>query len=95
MTTPEVRELEQDEAIGVEVERFLQGAAGRRMVERFEVDRAAALEALKDMDPDDARAVRRAQNEVAVVDRVLQRLADMLTEARAAIDRLDQLDTGD
>lgn len=93
--TPEVRTLEQDEAIGVEVERFLSGAAGRRMVARFEEERAAALEALKDMDPEDAKAIRRAQNEVAVIDRVLQRLADMLTEARAAIDRLDQLETGD
>lgn len=93
--TPEVQALTQDEAIGVEVERFLSGPAGARMVERFEAQRAAALEALKDVDPDEPKAVRRAQNEVAVIDQVLQCLADMLTEARAAIDRLDQLDTGD
>ncbi len=93
--TPEVQALQQDEAIGIEVERFLQGPAGRRLIERFEQERAAALEALADVDPEDAKAVRRLQNEVAVVDRVQQRLADMLAEARAAIDRLDQLDTGD
>ena len=56
MTTPEVRALEQDEAIGVEVERFLQGAAGRRMIHRFEEDRVAALEALADVDPEDPKA---------------------------------------
>ena len=93
--TPEAQALQQDEAIGIEVERFLQGPAGRRLIERFEQERAAALEALADVDPEDAKAVRRLQNEVAVVDRVQQRLADMLAEARAAIDRLDQLDTGD
>lgn len=89
--TPEVQQLLADEAIGVEVERFLGSAAGRRLVELCEKDRAAALERLATVDAEDARAIRTIQNEIAAIDRFQQGLGDMLTAARGAIMRLDQL----
>lgn len=89
--TPEVQNLLADEAIGVEVERFLGSAAGRRLVEICEKDRAAALERLATVDAEDARAIRTIQNEIAAIDRFQQGLGDMLTAARGAIMRLDQL----
>lgn len=89
--TPEVQNLLADEAIGVEVERFLGSAAGRRLVELCEKDRAAALERLATVDAEDARAIRTIQNEIAAIDRFQQGLGDMLTAARGAIMRLDQL----
>lgn len=89
--TPEIQNLLADEAIGVEVERFLGSAAGRRLVEICEKDRAAALERLATVDAEDARAIRTIQNEIAAIDRFQQGLGDMLTAARGAIMRLDQL----
>lgn len=89
--TPEIQNLLADEAIGVEVERFLGSAAGRRLVELCEKDRAAALERLATVDAEDARAIRTIQNEIAAIDRFQQGLGDMLTAARGAIMRLDQL----
>lgn len=85
----ELASLTAAEAIGVEVERFLTGPVGRAMVERWEEERAAALERLATVDPEDPRAIRAVQNEIAVVDRLQQTLSDMLTQARVAIARLD------
>lgn len=91
----ELATLTADEAIGVEVERFITGPVGRAMVEKWEAERAAALERLATIDPEDARAIRAAQNEVAVIDRIQQTLSDMLTQARVAIARLDALSSED
>lgn len=89
--TPEIQQLLADEAIGVEVERFLGSAAGRRLVEICEKDRAAALERLATADAENPRTIRMIQNEIAAIDRFQQGLSDMLAAARGAIVRLDQL----
>lgn len=89
--TPEVQRLLADEALGVEVERFLSGEAGKRLIAQLEHDRAAAVERLVGIDAEDPRAIRAIQNEIAAIDRFQQGLGDMLTAARGAIARLDQL----
>jgi hypothetical protein len=93
--SPEIRKLIADEVIGVEVERFLSGEAGRRMTEQAEADRAAALEQLATVDPEDARAIRAIQTQIAAIDRFHQGLADMMTAARQASMRLTQLEQED
>jgi hypothetical protein len=95
IVSPEIRALVADEAIGIEVERFLSGPAGKALIERLEVERASALEALTSVDPENARAVRSAQNDVALIDMVQQYLADLHATARQATERLFQIDQTD
>lgn len=95
IASPEVLELEGQVALGIEVERFLEGPIGRHIVVRAESERAEALEALYQSDPENAPAVRAAQNRVAVVDMIQQWLAEAIIAAHAANSRLDQLDQED
>lgn len=91
----EVRALVADEAIGIEVERFLSSNAGKALIERLETERADALEELAGVDAENPRAVRAVQNQIAVIDRVMQYLADLHAMARQASERLLQIDQTD
>lgn len=93
--SPEIAHLEEATRRGIVVEAFLDSPVGQILNERAEQRRAEALEALVTIDPENARAVRAKQNEIRVIDGALQWLAETVTEARAALARLQQLDQGD
>lgn len=75
-------------ALGMDVENFLQGPIGRHLLARAEEQRKEALEALKDADPENAKAIRVWQHKIGVIDAVQQWLADAITEARNAEQQL-------
>jgi hypothetical protein len=89
----EYAELEGQLELGAAVETFLGGQIGRYLIQRAETERAEALEALKDVNPEDAAAVRALQNRVRVVDTVQQWLADTISQAAAAFARLERMDS--
>lgn len=70
-------------ALGIDAEQFLRSDLGRHLVERSEEERTDALEALKDADPEDAKAIRKLQNRIAVLDTWQQWIADAITNGQA------------
>lgn len=92
---PEVRELEAQVSLAIQVEAFTGSAIGQMFVKRVESERAAALERLADADAEDPKAIRAIQNEIRVIDTVQQYLADTLIAAKASLARLEQFDQGD
>lgn len=75
-------------ALGLDVEAFLHSPVGRYLVQRAEAERAAALEKLKDADAEDAKAIRRYQHQVGVIDAIQQWLADAIHDAHNAEQQL-------
>jgi hypothetical protein len=93
--SPEVRALVADEAIGIEVERFLSSSAGKALIGRLEAERADALEKLAGVDAESPKAIRAVQNQIAVIDMMMQYMADLHAMARQASERLLQIDQTD
>lgn len=93
--SPEIRSLVADESIGIEVERFLSSAAGKALIGRLETERVDALETLAGVDAENPKAIRAVQNQIAVIDMVMQYMADLHAMARQASERLLQIDQTD
>lgn len=75
------------------VDQFLESEIGHYIVQRAEVARAQALEDLVRCNPDDPVSVRRAQNEVRIIDQIQQWLADALRAGASASESMRQMDT--
>lgn len=75
-------------ALGLDVEAFLQGPVGRYLINRAETERAVALEALKDVDAEDAKAIRNYQHQIGIIDAIQQWLADAIADGRNAEQQL-------
>lgn len=95
IVSPEVRALEASVTLGIDVEAWLQSPVGLMVIRRCEEERAAALEALADADPEDPKAIRAIQTRVRVVDSIQQYMADAIAEAQSSLARLEQLEQGD
>lgn len=95
IVSPEVRALEANVSLGVDVEAWLQSPIGMMVIRRCEEERSAALEALADADPEDPKAIRALQMRVRVVDTVQQYMADAIASAQSSLARLEQLEQGD
>lgn len=63
---------------GMEVEAFLQSEIGRYIASRAEAEVEGAVEAMKVVEPDDAKAIRGLQNTIRVAESVLYWLADAI-----------------
>ena len=82
-------------SLGLDVQAFLQSPVGRYLIGKAENERAAALERLATVNPDDTKDVRRAQNKVAVIDLIQSWLAEAITEAGVAENDLQQREGND
>jgi len=71
-----------------DIEAFLDSKPGRYLCERSEQKRTEALEKLKDVDAEDAKAIRALQMEIAVCDTWQEWLGEAITEGRHAEERL-------
>lgn len=87
MSTEEMREgdeLRGRIAFGLDVQQFMGSNIGRYLQARANADIEEALEALKTADPEDPKAIRKLQNDVAVASSVLEWLGQAVTEGEQA-----------
>ena len=76
--------------LGFQAEAFLQSDIGRYLVQRAEAQVDAAVEALKQEDPEDAKAIRALQNTIAVAESVQYWLADAIQQGENAQQQLHE-----
>lgn len=79
-------------AFGIEVEAFLGSDIGRYLIARAEAEREQALNALKDVDAEDSRAIRQLQSTVARAESIQYWMAEAIQEGRNAERQLEGLD---
>lgn len=90
LDTEEGKELMQKVAIGLDAERFLRTELGGFLVDRLIEQRRVALALLEEVDPDDAKAVRKIQNEAYLPQMILQTINDAIDAYKLAEERLQQ-----
>lgn len=73
-----------DVAFGFDVQAFLRSDIGRYLVARGESERLDALEALASVDPENSKAIRDLQFQIAVVDRWQYWLGEAVTTGETA-----------
>lgn len=71
-------------AFGLDVQQFMGSTLGRYLQNKANADIEAALDALKTADPEDPKAIRKLQNDVAVAESVLLWLGEAVTEGEQA-----------
>lgn len=76
---------------GREVEHFLTGAIGSYLVKRAQNEIDAALNGLREVDPEDAKAVRALQNEAKVAQLVIDWLAEVIRRGQIATQVLEDV----
>lgn len=89
LDTPEAKELLRQIELGLDAEAFLRTNFGGYLVERLIADRGDALVKLEEVDPDDAQAVRAAQNAAKIPLLVLSAINDCIAEYKIAEERLN------
>ena len=90
LDTEEGKELMQRVGIGLDAERFLRTEFGGFLVERLIEQRRVAMALLEEVDPDDAKAVRKIQNEAYLPQMILQTITDAIESYKLAEERLQQ-----
>lgn len=80
---------------GIEVEAFLNSSLGKYLVQKAETERDAALEKLKVADPDNAKEIRRLQNEVWRAESMQTWLAEAIQTGWNAETTIAQQDSPD
>lgn len=80
----DVKQLKQQIDFGFQVQAFLRGEVGQYLIKRAEDQVEAAVEQLKRVDPEDAKAVRAIQNEITVAESFQYWLADAITAGENA-----------
>lgn len=90
LDTEEGKELMQKVAIGLDAERFLRTELGGFLVDRLIEHRRVALALLEEVDPDDAKMVRKIQNEAYLPQMILQTINDAIDSYKLAEERLQQ-----
>jgi len=80
----EGQELRSRIAFGLDVQQFMDTRIGKYLQDRANSDIETALEALKTVDPEDPKAIRKLQNDVAVASNVLDWLGQAVTEGEQA-----------
>ena len=65
---------------GIEVEAFLRSKVGQYLIQRAEGEIADALEALKEIDPDNAPAIRALQGQIKRAESIQYWMAEAIQE---------------
>jgi len=76
--------------LGVEVERFIDGAVGQYLLDRAAQQQEDALDALASVDPEDPKAIRSLQAKYQIALSFGEWLRDAVIDARNAHERLQQ-----
>lgn len=84
MTHTDSHLLKQQIDFGFQVEAFLRSEIGQHLIHRAEEQIAEAVDRLKAVDPEDAKAVRAIQNEIHVAERIQYWLADAINAGENA-----------
>lgn len=87
----ELAQLQADIALGLDIKQFMGTAIGKYMHARANAEIDEALEALKTAEAEDAKAIRRWQNQIAVAERVLGWLGEAVTNGENAETTFEQL----
>ena len=83
MNQQEDRELTQIRAqiaFGMDVQAFMRSSIGQYLTARANNDVEAALESLKTVDPEDAKAIRKLQNDAKCAESFLLWMGEAVTE---------------
>lgn len=83
MSQQEDRELTQIQAqiaFGLDVQAFMKSSIGVYLTSRANTEIFAALEALKTVDPEDAKAIRKLQNDAKCAESFLLWMGEAVTE---------------
>lgn len=86
-TTPEQRDahgIMATIAFGLDAEAFMGSTLGKYLTAKAQADMANAQEALLTVDPEDARAVRKLQNDAAIASNFLLWLGQAVTAGEIA-----------
>lgn len=70
---------------GRQVEDFLNGDIGAFLLKRAQADITEGLDELRDVDPEDPKAVRAAQNKVRVAQSIINWLGDVVQQGHQAM----------
>lgn len=76
----ERREIVNAIDFGIEVESFIRSRVGQYLIQRAEGDIADALEALKEVAPDDAPAIRALQGQIKRAESIQYWMAEAIQE---------------
>lgn len=87
----ELEQLDTQVALGVKVAEFFDGPVGKYLRTKHDTYRAELLETLAHVDADDPKGIRAIQNRILVIDQIDQWLAEAITQALAAHERLQQM----
>lgn len=75
---------------GRQVEDFLSGPIGSHLVRKAQEQSQSAIDKLKAVDPEDAKAVRALQNQISVADSIAGWLGDVIHEGQVALEALKE-----
>jgi hypothetical protein len=90
MRAPSRDQTVKEIALGLDAEKFIATDLGRYMLQRAEGNVEEAVEALKAVNPENAKEVRDLQNIIMVNEYFLYWLADAVTQGKAAEEILNQ-----
>lgn len=94
-TTDEQQETDQIRGVigfGMDVEKFMGSTLGKYLKAKAQADIANAQDALLTVDPEDARAVRKLQNDAAIASNFLLWLGQAVTAGEIAQRELESRD---
>jgi hypothetical protein len=75
---------------GRQVEDFISGPIGAHLVHKAREQSQSAIDQLKTVDPEDAKAVRALQNKVLVAESILGWLGEAIHEGQVALEALKE-----
>lgn len=88
----EIKLLLAEVELGLDVEKFLESKVGRYLVGRALYEAEAATEQLKTADPEDAKQIRRLQNEIYRSNQVVEWLKEAMLAGRNAEEQIHQIE---
>lgn len=80
----ESRDIMRRITLGLDMQQMLRSNVGRHLITRAEEERAATLEKFKSVDPENPKAIRNLQCELAVIDKLQQWMADAVADGDQA-----------
>jgi len=90
MTTENTTLLERTIALGFEAEAFLKSDIGRYLVARADEEIECAVEELKGVDPEDAKAIRALQGKINVAESIQYWLAEAIQDGVNSMQELNE-----
>jgi len=81
---PELQQIRNQIAFGLDVKVFMGSPIGRYLTLRANQEIETALESMKTVDPDEPKAVRKLQNDIHIAENFLQWMGEAVTDGENA-----------